>query len=289
MENKKNVYFVYCFLDPRKPGNFIYDDYIFDFEPMYVGKGKGNRPKRHFTLYKTNNTRFYSKMKSIIDSGYIPKYIYLKDKLCENDSLLYEKKMINNIGRIENGGKLTNLTDGGEGISGLKMSEETKLKMSKIRLGKKMGKMSEETKLKISISKIGSLSPMKGKTHTIESKNKMSLKAKQRTGEKNSMYNKHHSIESKIKMSENTIKKIGKDNPNFERKYKESEKTFDSWKLFNNDGNVVIIHNLNKFCREQELNASCMRDIYYGRMKKHKGWINVVKLTNNIKKKEIKN
>lgn len=29
-----------------------------------------------------------------------------------------------------------------------------------------------------------------------------------------------------------------------------------------------------------------MRDIYYGRMKSHKGWIYVNKITNNVKKKK---
>lgn len=284
-----NDFYVYCFLDPRKPGKYVFGEYVFDHEPIYVGKGKGNRITRHFYLYKIINSRFYSKMKAIINSNNEPIYLFLKEQLLEKESLKFEKEMIKIIGRKENNGTLTNLTDGGEGISGFKMSDESKQKMSDKKIGKKIGDMSNETKLKISISKKGCLSPMKGKSHTNESKQKMSEKAKQRLGEKNSMYNKKHSIESKQKMSENTIKLYGEDNPNFKREYKESEKTFDTWKLTNSDNQIFIIDNLNKFCKENNLNASCMRDIRYGRMKKHKEWINVEKISNNIKNKKHKN
>lgn len=41
MENK----LVYIFLDPRKPGDYNYDEYHFDFEPIYVGIGNKNRTK----------------------------------------------------------------------------------------------------------------------------------------------------------------------------------------------------------------------------------------------------
>jgi hypothetical protein len=51
-----DVYFIYCFLDPRKPGDFIYDDLKFDYEPIYIGKGKGIRPKRH--LLKVEKLQF---------------------------------------------------------------------------------------------------------------------------------------------------------------------------------------------------------------------------------------
>jgi hypothetical protein len=34
-------------LDPRKPGQFKYEEYEFDFEPFYVGKGSGDRWVAH--------------------------------------------------------------------------------------------------------------------------------------------------------------------------------------------------------------------------------------------------
>jgi len=295
-ESLDNIYFVYCFLDTRKPGEYIYEDYRFDFEPIYVGKGKGIRPQRHFTLYKRYNTRFYSKMYSIISSGNKPEFILLSSGLTEQESLDCERFFIKTIGRIEQGGTLTNLSDGGEGQSGFKFSEESKKKMSEARKGRKGNPLSDESKLKISLSKIGKPSKLRGISlydlHGDEKSNliklKMSKAASKRTGERNSMFGKNHTDDSKQKMSSNRVKKFGEENPNFGRVYKEEEKTYDSWRLTNENGDQIIINNLSKFCLENNLNPSCMRDIFYGRMKKHKGWIKVEKLTDNVKKKTPK-
>ena len=46
--------YIYAYLDPRKPGEFKFGNYIFEFEPFYVGKGKGDRCKRHLTEKRTN-------------------------------------------------------------------------------------------------------------------------------------------------------------------------------------------------------------------------------------------
>lgn len=293
-----DIYFVYCFLDTRKPGEFIYGDLKFNYEPIYIGKGKGIRPQRHFTLYKKYNNRFYSKMSSIIDSGVKPVYLTIRDNLLEKEAFEYEKFFIKLIGRIENGGVLTNLTDGGEGQSGFKFSDETKQKMSDNNKGEKnhmFGKKhSEETKLKISFLKTGKISTKKGKKledivgidRASEIKNNLSRLASEKIGEKNHMFGKQHSEESKKKMSINTIKRFGSDNPSFGRERSENEKVYDSWELTDKEGNTIIVDNLNKFCRENNLNASCMRDLYYGNAKSHKNWIKVVKLTNNVKKKK---
>jgi group I intron endonuclease len=300
MSNEKTPsrFFVYCYLDPRVPGEFIYDDLKLDYKPIYIGKGTGRRYKTHLYIYKNNNTRFYSKLTAIFNDGYKPICIIVKNNLLEDESFYYEKHYINLIGRIENAGPLTNLSDGGEGQSGFKMSDETKLKMSEARKGEKnymFGKKhSESTKLKISKAKMGSKTHNRGKTmeeymgveRAKEVKQILSDLGKKRTGENHNMFGRKHTEESKLKMSKNTYRRYGSDNPSFGRVRKDNELVYDTWELTNENGDIFIIDNLNKFCRENNLNATCMRDIFYGRLKKYKNWIKVKKLTNNVKKKK---
>ena len=57
---------------------------------------------------------------------------------------------------------------------------------------------------------------------------------------------------------------------------------YDEWKLKNIKGEEIVINNLCKFCRENDLSYSSMQHISYGLVQKHKGWISVKKLTNRI-------
>ena len=43
----KNIFYVYIYLDPRKRGKYIYEEFKFNYEPFYVGKGKGDQIKSH--------------------------------------------------------------------------------------------------------------------------------------------------------------------------------------------------------------------------------------------------
>jgi hypothetical protein len=74
--NSDNKYFVYCFFDIRKSGKYTFNEFSFEFEPIYIGKGKGRRPLQHYFLCKNTNTRFYSKMKAIMNAGFRPEFIH---------------------------------------------------------------------------------------------------------------------------------------------------------------------------------------------------------------------
>jgi hypothetical protein len=69
------------------------------------------------------------------------------------------------------GVKLTNLTDGGEGVTGVRHSEESRLQMSKTRKGRSH---SENTKAKMSIIREGEKNSFYGKRHSEETKRKIS-------------------------------------------------------------------------------------------------------------------
>lgn len=122
---------VYVYLDHRKPGNYTYGEFFFKYEPIYVGMGNHNRPEGHKYCSKKHKTRFYNKYNKIInDTGQKPEYIIIKDKITENDAKSLEIKIISLIGKIEDGGTLTNLTDGGDCHSGFTIDEKSIKKRS---------------------------------------------------------------------------------------------------------------------------------------------------------------
>ena len=197
------IFYVYAFLDPRKPGSYEYEDYKFNYEPFHIGKGKDKRYKVHFqeSILKKNNYK-NNKIKKILSEGYEPVIIKVKENILECISFKYEIELIKLIGRIDLGtGPLTNNTNGGDGTSGMSHSKETKQKLSKLQKGRKL---SEEHKKKISNSE-------KGKITSEETKNKISEAQK---GNKSYMYGKH--------LSEETIKKISGENAhNYGKKFSE--------------------------------------------------------------------
>lgn len=75
-------FYVYVYLDPRRPGEFVYGKYVFDHEPFYVGKGFDHRYKDH--LYgKSVNMMKVNKIKKIKKMGKEPIIIKYQEELLE--------------------------------------------------------------------------------------------------------------------------------------------------------------------------------------------------------------
>ena len=128
--------------------------------PFYIGKGIGNR-----AYSKSNRNPYWHRI--------VNKYGYeveiMVDGLTEDESLTKERELIKlykSLGYCD-----ANLTDGGDGISGLKHTEESKIKMSIAKSenytpwnkGKKEI-YSDEVKKKMGIDKIGKTPWNKGLT-----------------------------------------------------------------------------------------------------------------------------
>jgi len=206
-----NRFYIYVYLDVRKFGVYKYGDYTFDYEPFYVGKGKGRRCYDHLTEARgsscySGNLNKMTIIKEILQENIEPNIIKVKEGLSERESLDLEIELILLIGRLDfNNGPLTNKSDGGE--TGCRPSPET---IEKLR-----------------IINTGENSIHWGKKRSDETKKLMSeaMKIRQANGynvigENNPMYGKHHSENARKKISEaNTGNPglSGKDNPMYGR------------------------------------------------------------------------
>ena len=158
-----------------------------DKTPYYIGKGKGNRAYRR-------------RDKGIKPPKDKSKILILKQNLTEEESFRHEVYMIAVFGRKDLGtGILHNKTNGGDGVSGAVVSDETRRKMSEALKGKPRSK---EIRRKISEAH-------KGKTHSEESRRNMSESQKGKTFSEEtkrklseSQKGKNHSEETRRKMSE---------------------------------------------------------------------------------------
>ena len=140
--NDSAIYYVYVYLDPRKPGTFVYGEYSFDHEPFYVGKGKGNRCNDHLlecNLNSDGNKHKTRKIKQILNSNASPIILKVSENMMELDSNILERYIISLVGRADKLlGCLVNMTDGGEGQSGKIMSQQNKDAISKANKGRKL-------------------------------------------------------------------------------------------------------------------------------------------------------
>ena len=187
--NRAEMYYTYAYLRE-------------DRTPYYIGKGSANRIRQ-------NNGRTCNKPK---DKSRV---IFLKQNLTEEGAFRHEIYMIAVFGRKDLGtGILHNRTDGGEGSSGLVLSEATKKIMSEAKRGKSK---TEKHRKKLSEANKGKNNPFYGKTRTEESRKKQSESRKGKyTQENHPMYGKSPSEETKRKQSE--VKK-GENNPAYGKKW----------------------------------------------------------------------
>lgn len=130
---------------------------------FYIGKGKGDRAKRH----NHRNNYWQNKVKK--NGGFYIHYLY--KNLTENEAQELEKLYISIMGKVADGGLLVNMTDGGEGISGHKLSEEAKRKISDSKKGKKI---SEELRERYKIIFAGEKNPRYKATVNNETRSKIS-------------------------------------------------------------------------------------------------------------------
>lgn len=203
--------YVYVYLDPRKSGDYSYNEYSFCYEPFYVGIGKGSRLLDHLSYKEHYNPFLGRKINRIRKIGRFPVITKLQENLFREEAQSKEKELILKIGKFPQG-PLTNLTDGGDGFTG-KHTQETKDRISE---KNKLIKHTKEWSEKIVLSRKQNGSYMVSE----DVKEYLSELGKKRVGEKNSFYGKHHTEEWKKNHSECMEKKESKKkNKTFEEIY----------------------------------------------------------------------
>lgn len=138
-------------------------------EPIYVGKGCKNRSSIH--MDGSHNPHLAAKINKMKALGLAPS-IEIIEAIDENHAFFLEECLIEVIGRADlNLGPLTNMTNGGEGVSGVVMSAEARAKMSAAKLGKPSWNKGKEwpavVRAKVSLG-------LTGKTASAETRAKMS-------------------------------------------------------------------------------------------------------------------
>lgn len=116
-----NNYYVYVYLDPRKSEGYKYENFYFENEPFYVGKGKNSRKIIHmWEIKKGVSTNQYktNKIKKILEENLKPVIHLVAENLTEQEALILEESLIKKIGRKEDGGPLTNICLAGKGAPG---------------------------------------------------------------------------------------------------------------------------------------------------------------------------
>jgi hypothetical protein len=246
MASGKNQYYIYSYLRE-------------DCSPYYIGKGSGKRAY----------TKGPKEVKPPRDKSRVR---ILKANLTEEEAFLLEKLYILMFGRIDLGtGILRNRSDGGDGASGVIVSEETRRKRSermkgvkkpqwiydKIAASNRGKKASAETRAKISAIH-------KGKKCTEEHKRKVSEAKK---GFK-------HTEEAKQKMS--AARKGKKLSPEHVEKISKAIKLrAQPHKLTFIDGKTLIIDNISDWAKENGYRCANLYQVKIGDKGRHKDIVKV--------------
>lgn len=207
---------------------------------FYVGKGKGRR------IYDKKRNQHW---KHIVNKHGFTADIVMRfeSEMC---AFSFERALIKLYGRSN----LCNLTDGGEGVSGFKYSEEIKAKMSASKIGTKH---TRETKLRMSAARMGHVTTREtrlkisnaqiGKKNSPEARMKISL-SRQFT-----------SSETREKMS---LAKRGRKSYRFDYKI---------YNFLSPDGLIEMSTQYDLY-NKYGLSRGHLSSVVSGKRKTHKGW-----------------
>jgi len=156
------------------------------------------------------------------------------------------------------------------------LSDECKKRLSSFLKGRIL---SDEHKQKISVALTGKTGTFTGRTHTPETKLKISSahlgKKKKRDPSKNPPKGEKHPLYGRT-VSDEIRQKISMAHKGKPKTEKQIQSIIDSsaktYSLTTPDGDIIIITNMANFCRDNELSRDNMMKVIHGRMKSYNGW-----------------
>lgn len=275
-----NNFYVYQYIDPRNN------------EPFYVGKGCNDRCYDHLNnvlnenYVELDNIEKHKRIKDILNNKQNPIITKIYDNIEEWLAFGIEKYFIKKIGRKDLGlGPLLNLTNGGDGFT----SNDAKIRWSSLTvadkkkyylntLGKYYKNLDEKAKKSLFLRRAKSI--QKNWDESPERKKKFSLMF---TGNSNPFFGKTHSVETKQKLSKINKGKILSeqtknnmaDSWNKRREKDKTYKTLKKWKLMSPNGTeYVFTGGLRRFCKQfNELKSShFLTEVAQGKREQYKGW-----------------
>jgi hypothetical protein len=269
---------------------YIYAHYKPDGNIFYIGKG---RNKRAWNTYGRNMFWHNTINKH---GGY--EVVLLYENLSEEDALRLEKEEITFWGRRKDGGFLINLTDGGEGTSGRKFTQE-QLNRHKTACRVRaqtdawknkhiaaMKKMQQNETYRVN-NRIAMQKLAQDETWKANQKIAGQKRAQNETWKANVKAGRQKWLADEVRQAEWKAKqKAAMQKYTKDRKYKKRKKsTYVPEKkeciLVSPDGTVHHIYGIKEFCRMHGLNTGCINFVRNGKYKHHKGWKKYIPPDNN--------
>lgn len=124
--------------------------------PFYIGKGSGTRMLHHFMPYELKKKTHKSfKILKAIRNGIKILTIIIEDNLSEHEAFELESSLVRQYGRLDNNtGILVNKCDGGKGSPKVKVSNNTRAKLSEV---SKRRIVTTKTRERLSAANIGKI------------------------------------------------------------------------------------------------------------------------------------